>query len=254
MGMGEVDLDGTANCKGDGKLGLTAKVHLSRMSQFLVQPGSLKFTATESDASKGELFCVNINFDVEDEPQPDSSALAVVPSSLDARQHASLIKDMLRQPVMPLGSTVSFTYSSCHADGDKGDVKSVTFDGDQLGKPIIATLTASSTEQIVQGLQYTLTLSAVIAGRNVPLISHSDDWCKASTLALPMGLGSIETDGLSCPAAAGDVSTKVTVNLAETVRFPKSNMHLVATDAAGSRLLCVDIDTTISEPSTALFI
>ena len=135
--------------------GLTSTLHLGKMAEYLIQPGTLKFTATEGDASKSELFCVNINFDVEDDPTPNEGALVVSSQQQQEEKHDEamklFVKALLKQRVPEVGSTVSFAYTSCKAAGDKAEVTGITFDGDQLGKPIVGTMAMTSTETLPAG-------------------------------------------------------------------------------------------------------
>jgi len=68
--------------------------------------------------------------------------------------------------------------------------------------------------------------------------------CEASSYNLPLGIGTLSWDGLSCPVVVGEVGLGLHAKLSSNLpaSLAKSHIQLKALDQDGDAALCVDID------------
>jgi len=69
--------------------------------------------------------------------------------------------------------------------------------------------------------------------------------CEAKTFNLPLGVGSISWDGLTCPQAAGSMSIgfKVELSAAIPASLAEATIAMTAVDQDSESLLCVNVQT-----------
>ena len=65
--------------------------------------------------------------------------------------------------------------------------------------------------------------------------------CGQEKWGLPLGLGDITYNGLSCPAAVGDVNLEMEVNVKPYAPSGFYTAHISAKDQDGENLLCVKV-------------
>ena len=71
--------------------------------------------------------------------------------------------------------------------------------------------------------------------------THSGSACGQEKWGLPLGLGDITYNGLSCPAAVGDVNLEMEVNVKPYAPSGMYTAHISAKDQDGENLLCVKV-------------
>merc|ERR1712070_574355 len=100
-----------------------------------------------------------------------------------------------------------------------------------------------SLDEAVSGASYTVDAYGPF---NLHLFSHSGDACKADTIKLPMGTGSIDFHGFKCPIAKGDVELGLELNLAVSIpaSLAKTKIDLKAKSDKGEKALCAEIKTS----------
>merc|ERR1712228_1099828 len=99
-----------------------------------------------------------------------------------------------------------------------------------------------SLDEALQGATYEVTAKAL----GVTVFSHKGDACKAETINLPAGAGTIDLKGFACPISKGNVELDLDVTLASTIpaKLARTTIDLTATAASGDKALCVSIKTS----------
>jgi len=103
-------------------------------------------------------------------------------------------------------------------------------------------LNATGTVSIpVKTANYAMTVS----WNSVPLFSHNGDTCGDSTFELPLDVGSVTINGLTCPIAAdGQMALNVALTLPASV--PSGSYVFKLKGTAGiSEIYCVQFDFTL---------
>jgi len=142
------------------------------------------------------------------------------------------------------GATLQVTWSDCGDSSTHGVVKDLEPPTIETG--VKTTISGSGSVDLGVGAG---TFKLVMKSGFIPLLDHTGDLCSAETINLPLGVGSIDWQGLNCPQAAGDVTLSMAMSLASSV--PSSLLHttstLTAVDGDGNKLMCVQIDTQAQE-------
>jgi len=83
-------------------------------------------------------------------------------------------------------------------------------------------------------------------GASIIKKTFNGDICSGTTWSLPLGVGSINWSGLSCPVAAGSVSvpTEIKMSSALPASLAKATIQITGTSTAGDKLLCMKIQTS----------
>lgn len=104
-----------------------------------------------------------------------------------------------------------------------------------------ASLSASGTvNEAVTSSKYTISVS--LDGNQ--LYVHSGDGCGTSTISLPLGFGTIDVNGVKCPAAAGAFDIGFDVTLPTMAPSGNYAVQFTGTDQSGASLWCVDTKFT----------
>jgi hypothetical protein len=139
------------------------------------------------------------------------------------------------------GGTVNLTWEDCGDASTHGKIKGLDKSSITLGEDTTVTGTGT-TDEAVAGGDFTISAKAGPITQK-----YAGQVCEAKTFNLPLGLGKITWKGLSCPAAAGDMSVAVGVKLAAVIpaSLAKADIQLSATGAsADDKLLCMSLHTT----------
>jgi len=146
------------------------------------------------------------------------------------------------------GGTVSVTWEDCGDASTHGKITGLDKSSITLGED--TTVTGSGTsDEAVEGGDFTITAKAGLITQK-----YDGKVCEAKEFDLPLGLGKITWNGLSCPVAAGDMSVAVGVKLASIIpaSMAKADIQVAATgSSADDKLLCMSLHTeaqAVSQP------
>lgn len=162
---------------------------------------------------------------------------------------ATLLSKGLRFGLLSLAAAtdLKLTWKDCGDDQTHVKVSNVSPASLTLGQK--TTITGSgSLDDDVSGGTYTLTVSALGA----TLLTHKGDFCKPDSIPLPLGTGTIDWKGESCPVSKGPNSLSMDVTLSATLppALEKTTIGIQATTTTGDKLLCVTIQTSQEDPLT----
>jgi cathepsin B len=137
------------------------------------------------------------------------------------------------------GGTVALTWSDCGSSSTHGKASDVQPSSIELGTKTAIT-GAGSLDKAVTGGTFD---AEVKAGGGIVDQHFTGNVCEAKSFNLPLGLGTLDWDGLSCPQATGDVSIGMKVKLASALpaSLATSTVALKAKDQDSEDLLCVNI-------------
>ena len=129
------------------------------------------------------------------------------------------------------------TWSSCGVPSDLGHITSGTYTPNPIVKGTPFTFSGSGplTASVSSG-----TYSVVIKFDGIPILSHSGPVCGKSTFNLPLGLGPVNVNGLSCPAKPGPVTISELIPYSSSAPSGSVSVHITAADSSNKRLLCLD--------------
>merc|ERR1712070_1282731 len=147
----------------------------------------------------------------------------------------------LEVPEASSGS-IKLAYNDCGDASTRGKFTSLSPTTVTLGQK--TTLQGKgSLEVAVSGADYTVDAYGPF---NVHLFSHSGDACKADTIKLPMGTGTIDFHGLKCPVVKGAIELGLDLNLAGSIpaSLAKTKIDLKAKTSKGEKALCAEIHTS----------
>merc|ERR1719428_538641 len=140
--------------------------------------------------------------------------------------------------VASAADSLSLSFKDCGAQhAVTQDVQPTTL---QLGADTAITGTGSL-DKTVSGGTYDMELKA---GGGLIDSHFTGNNCEAKSFDLPLGLGKLSWDGISCPLAAADsVSIGFHTQLASSLppSLATSDIHLGANDQDGESVLCVDL-------------
>merc|ERR1719460_2647881 len=135
-------------------------------------------------------------------------------------------------------SSLTLSFKDCGAQhAVTKDVQPTTL---ALGADTAITGTGSLNKE-VSGGTYDMELKA---GGGLIDSHFTGNNCEAKSFNLPLGLGTLSWDGISCPLAAADsVSINFHTKLASSLppALATSDIHLGANDQDGESVLCVDL-------------
>jgi hypothetical protein len=135
-------------------------------------------------------------------------------------------------------TTLKVTWTSCGSSSDHAQLKDVTYTPNPpvLGKPLEITVTGTSDEEVTGGdVQFT------VGAFGKQLLQKDLNVCGDSTIDLPLGMGSIDVHGLTCPQAKGDFTLHQSVKLPAFDPASTATVHVVAKDQSSNQLLCLDL-------------
>ena len=137
------------------------------------------------------------------------------------------------------GGTLDLTWKDCGDASTKAKISGLVPASLTLGQKTTVTGTGKITEGVSDG-KIAVSLKASIISK-----SYSGDVCTAQTFTLPLGVGSIQYDGIKCPLAAGVVSVPVEVMLSSALpsSLAKADITVSATSTSGDKLFCMGITT-----------
>merc|ERR1712066_1062221 len=145
------------------------------------------------------------------------------------------------------GGTLNLNWKDCGDSTYHGKVTSVTPSQLTLGQKTHMSGSGNLDETVNAG-------SGTITTKAGPLTDHhSVDLCSAKTISLPLGLGSVQWNGLPCPVAAGAVDVGVDIQLSSAIpaSFAKATVDVNAVTDTGDNLLCMEINTSPATGVTA---
>jgi len=131
------------------------------------------------------------------------------------------------------------SWKSCSSPAAHGKIESLTIapNPPQKGAQVTITGKGALNEKVATG-SYT----TKIKYNSIPIFVHSGDICKNETIVLPLGMGTIKTQGLPCPTAVGEVELQQIASIAKTAPSGDVTVEFSAKDGAGGELLCLDVD------------
>jgi len=149
---------------------------------------------------------------------------------------AGLVSGAAAEKMLSAGQ-LSLTWTDCGASHGKTD--SIQPSSITLGTATKIIGKGSVNVDVLSGT-YELKVNAGF----VPLLDHNGDVCKSDTIALPLGIGTIEWMGLQCPQKAGPAEVDMLLTLSSSI--PESAARTTITlkaKSAADDLLCVQIKT-----------
>jgi len=139
------------------------------------------------------------------------------------------------------GGTLDLTWEDCGDSSTHGKIKGLDKNSITLGED--TTVTGSgATDEAISGGDFEISAKAGLISQK-----YTGKVCEAKVFDLPLGLGQIAWKGLSCPAAAGDISVAVGVKLAAIIpaSMAKADIEVSATgSSADDKLLCMSLHTS----------
>jgi len=133
-------------------------------------------------------------------------------------------------------STLSLTWEDC------GGLSKVTsMQPDQLVMGSTTTVTGKGTmPSQVSGGTYDIKMSAGFINEN-----WSGDICSAKTFNLPLDMGSVKFNGMSCPVPKGESSLSMDIKMSSLIppSMASATIKVTAKDTNGQELLCVNMKT-----------
>lgn len=129
--------------------------------------------------------------------------------------------------------------SDCGAGAAKGTWTSITLNPATpvSGQPIVLNATGTITEAVTGGSG-----SAVVSLDGGQIFSTPTNTCGTTSVPLPLGLGTVTVDSLTCPTTAGGaISMGVAVTLPSIAPSGSYDVHLTANDQSGALAYCVDV-------------
>merc|ERR1712232_478632 len=74
---------------------------------------------------------------------------------------------------------------------------------------------------------------------------YTGDICAAKVFKMPLGLGSVKWDGMTCPLAKGSTSVKMDIQLSSAIptSLAKATIDATATTSSSDKLLCIHLTT-----------
>jgi len=135
------------------------------------------------------------------------------------------------------------TWKECTPAGSPGSITKVDVvpNTPTKGAEFVITGVGTLKETVASG-KYTLTIH--LGG--IPVFTHTGYGCRPEHIALPLGLGSIEFDGLTCPVQPGSVSVKLSTTLSKSAPNGKYSASFQAQDASGTEFLCAEVDFALA--------
>jgi len=154
----------------------------------------------------------------------------------------TLVGAAASQQVESTSGTIKLAYSDCGDSSTHGKFTSLSPTTVTLGQKTALT-GKGSLDKAVSGASYTVDAYGPF---NVHVFSHSGDACKADTIKLPMGTGTIDFHGFKCPMAKGDVELSLDLNLTASIpaSLAKTKINLKAKSDEGEKALCAEIKTS----------
>merc|ERR1712232_330719 len=138
-----------------------------------------------------------------------------------------------------LGGTPKLTWNDCGDSSTHAKVTGLSPDTITMGQTTTVTGTGTLDEQVTGG-------SFAIAVKAGPITQkYTGDVCVAKVFKMPLGLGSVKWDGMTCPVATGTTSVKMDIQLSAAIpaSLAKAAIDATATTSTGDKLLCIHLTT-----------
>jgi len=154
--------------------------------------------------------------------------------------NAEYVADAAQQPDV-IGGALKLAYSDCGDGATHGKFTSLS--------PTLVTLGSKTPlkgkgtiDESIQAATYEVDAKALF----VTVFKHSGDACKAESINLPAGAGTINMHGFKCPLAKGDVELDLDLNLAGSIpaQLARLTIDLKAKTNTGDKALCAQIKTS----------
>jgi len=135
------------------------------------------------------------------------------------------------------------TWKDCTPAGAPGNIEKVDIVPAQptKGSTFVITGDGSVTETVSSGKYF---IQIKLGG--IPLFKHSGDGCAPEHVVLPLGVGTIDFGGLSCPAKPGPVTVVMKTTLSNAAPSGKYVATVQAQDQNGTVILCAEVDFSLS--------
>merc|ERR1719181_33920 len=137
------------------------------------------------------------------------------------------------------GGVLGLTWKDCGDASTKAKISGLTPTSLTLGQKTTVTGSGTISEGVSDG-KIAVSLKASIISK-----TYSGDVCTGQTFTLPLGVGSIQYDGVKCPLAAGAVDVPVEVLLSSALpsSLAMAAITVSATSTGGDKLFCMGINT-----------
>eukprot|EP01004_Peranema_trichophorum_P009994 NODE_8749_length_649_cov_188.517110_g8124_i0.p1 GENE.NODE_8749_length_649_cov_188.517110_g8124_i0~~NODE_8749_length_649_cov_188.517110_g8124_i0.p1 ORF type:complete len:158 (+),score=27.42 NODE_8749_length_649_cov_188.517110_g8124_i0:66-539(+) len=139
--------------------------------------------------------------------------------------------------------TITLTYTDCGGSTSHGHVTSFTYAPNPgvSGAPIAITAGGNVNEAVTGG---TFKFDVFLSG--IAVFHHEHSVCGSDSVDLPLGLGHLDLNLLSCPVSSGPITLKIGLTVSDSVPSGDVILKATATDSAGGALLCLDVTSHIA--------
>jgi len=146
------------------------------------------------------------------------------------------------------GGALKLAYSDCGDTSTHGKFTSLSPTTVTLGTKTPLKGKGTVDEEI-QGASYEVEAKALF----ITVFKHTGNACKAESIKLPAGAGTIDMRGFQCPLARGDVELDLDLSLAGSIpsSLARLTIDLKATTNTGDKALCAQIKTSPAAEETA---
>jgi len=139
------------------------------------------------------------------------------------------------------GGTLKLAYSDCGDKATHGKFNSLSPTTVKIGAK--TPLKGKGTiNEAIKAATYEVEAKAL----SVTVFKHSGDACKAETIKLPKGAGTINMHGFKCPLAKGNVELDLDLSLSGSIpaSLARVTIDLKAKTSTGDKALCAQIKTS----------
>merc|ERR1711879_919440 len=131
------------------------------------------------------------------------------------------------------------TWQDCGTSSTHGKVTNLTPTTLTMGQETTMTGTGTVDEGVTDG-SYNMEVKAGFIKE-----TYSGDICEAKTFTLPLKLGTLKFDGMSCPISKGSVDVSMDIELSSAIptSLASASINMIALDVDHNQLLCLQVNT-----------
>ena len=140
---------------------------------------------------------------------------------------------------------VNITWHDCSAAGSHGKITDLTVlpNPPLLGVNTTINGHGSLDKAIADGQ---MSIKSSFQNLPIPVTPASIPACGTTSVKLPLGLGTVDVSGLSCPATVGDLDITEVLNIPAIAPAGTYTAELSGIDADSEQFLCVHLDIVVS--------
>ena len=133
----------------------------------------------------------------------------------------------------------SASWADCGSASDKGKITSGKISPNPIvkGQNIKLIGGGNLLESLTTG-----TYTVAISFDGLTILTHTHSVCGTDSFALPLGLGNVQVQGISCPAKPGPISVTQVIPYPAGAPSGVIKAHITAKDTANQQLFCFDLN------------